>query len=704
MKPDFSGWASKNDLLCSDGRTIKQNAFAHQDGTKVPLVWQHQHNSPENVLGYAILKNKPEGVYTQAFFNDTPAGNSAKKLVMHGDVNQLSIFARQLTQKGRDVVHGNIKEVSLVLAGANPEAFIDVVNDSLAHGDESSFEAEIYTGLFISHSDSDDEDDEVPDEDDEDTDTEDSESDSEDNDGDNVDDVEVENKSDATENDGTNNEGDIVGNQQEEDLEHADGDMTVKDVYESMSKEQKDVLHYMVGEALESNDGSVEHSGISPEDLTIAHQEGFEMARNVFETQSANGGTTQNRTKLSHGQVQELVQEAYQGKRSFKDTFLAHADEILPEDLQHADGDYGIDDIEFLFPDARLDQNGISLISRRTEWVADVLSSTRHSPFSRIKSLAADLTADEARAKGYVKATRKKDEVIKLLKRVTGPKTIYKKQKLDRDDIIDIVDIDVVAWIKAEMRVMLDEEIARAILIGDGRDADDEDKIDEDHIRPIAWDDEMYSHVVTLGASATALQTNEAITRALADYKGSGNPTFYTTQRVLSDLLLDKDTLNRRFYDTRQQLAAALGVKDIVPVEVMEDAPELVGVIVNLADYTVGADRGGEINFFDDFDIDFNQMKYLLETRISGALTKPKSALVIKRNPGTVVTPAQPNYNGGTHTITIPSTTGVIYSINGVDKAAAATVVITEDTQVEARPATNYSFPHTAERVFDISY
>lgn len=697
MKPDFSGWASKNDLLCSDGRTIRKDAFAHQDGMKVPLVWMHQHNNPENVLGYAILKNKPQGVYTQAFFNDTPAGISAKKLVMHGDVNQLSIFARQLTQKGKDVVHGNIKEVSIVLAGANPEAFIDNVNDSFAHADGSEFDAEIYTGLTISHSDSEDDDEDLEEDDTTDVDVPVEKLADED-----VEDVEVKTTPNATETAGIINEGDVVEDQQEE-LEHADGEETVQDIYDSMNAKQKEVTHFLVGSAIDSKDDSVEHSGITAEDLFIAHQEGFEMARNVFETQSANGGT-QNRTKLSHGQVQEIVQDAFARKGSFKDSFLAHADEILPEDLQHADGDYGIEDIDFLFPDARLDQNGISLISRRTEWVADVLNSTRHSPFSRIKSLAADLTADEARAKGYVKASRKKDEVVKLLKRVTGPKTIYKKQKLDRDDIIDIVDIDVVAWLKAEMRVMLDEEIARAILIGDGRDADDEDKIDEDHLRPIAWDDEMYTHVVTLGASATALQTNEAITRALADYKGSGNPTLYTTQRVLSDLLLDKDTLNRRFYNTRQELAAALGVKDIVPVEVMEDAPELVGVIVNLIDYTVGADRGGEISFFDDFDIDFNQMKYLLETRISGALTKPKSALVIKRNPGTVVTPAQPNYNGSTHVITIPSTTGVIYSINGVDKSAGATVTITEDTQVIARPATNYSFPHTAERVFDISF
>lgn len=647
--PDFTGWASKNDLKCSDGRTIRKDSFAHQDGMKVPLVWQHLRDNPENVLGYAILRNKPEGVRTEAFFNDSPAGQTAKQLIEHGDINSLSIRANKLVQKGSEVLHGFIQEVSLVLTGANPGAMIDNVN--LAHADGSALdddEAVIFTGETLLHGE------EIIDESGE----------------------------DPNENDG-NEDSDPV-------LLHEDGtavldkNESLEDVLHSLSDKQGAVVNYLIGAALENNDGLEQTETITNDDLVHQYKEGFDMGRNLFSSQSSiNDGKERERKVLSHSELQTIFSDADR-LGSLKESFLQH------------EQDYGIEDIDYLFPDAKLDQNGISLISRRTEWVNGVLTGTKHSPFSRIKSLAADLTADEARAKGYVKGNLKKDEIIKLLKRVTTPTTVYKKQKLDRDDIVDITDLDVVVWLKAEMRVMLDEEIARAILIGDGRDADDDAKIDEDHLRPIAWDDDMYSAKVNLPTDSTPAQTNEVITRSLAQYKGSGNPDMYTTQSTLTDLLLDKDSLGRRFFANKTELADALGVNSIIPVEVMEDAPDIIAILVNLTDYTIGADKGGEISFFDDFDIDYNQQKYLIETRISGALTKPKSAVVIKRAPGTVVTPTQPSYNSGTHVLTIPGDTGVIYSIDGVDHAAG-NVTITETVEVESRPASHYSFPHDAD-------
>jgi hypothetical protein len=407
------------------------------------------------------------------------------------------------------------------------------------------------------------------------------------------------------------------------------------------------------------------------------------MRHNLFEQAGLTGdaSTGSGQATLSHSQLDTIMTEAKRDG-SLKEAILAHAQE------------YGIIDIDLLFPDAKALQNTPELLKRRTEWVATVLEGTRHSPFSRIKTLVADITAEEARAKGYVKGNMKKDEVIKLLKRVTTPTTVYKKQKLDRDDIIDIVDLDVVAWLKAEMRLMLDEEIARAILIGDGREVDDEDKIDEDHIRPIAFDHDMYSHIVTLAAESSANDIVEGILYARRNYKGSGNPVLFTTDEILTDLILQKDKVGRRLYETQESLAAALRVSRIVTVEVMEDTPEILGIIVNLQDYTVGADAGGRIGMFDDFDIDYNQYKYLIESRISGALTKPKSALVIKKNLGTVVTPTQPTYVPATHVITIPAQTGVKYYIDNVEQTAGALPAITESTEVEARPATGYSFPH----------
>lgn len=401
------------------------------------------------------------------------------------------------------------------------------------------------------------------------------------------------------------------------------------------------------------------------------------MTRNVFEQTE----TSNPRATLSHSQLSTIVKDV-ERLGSLKESFLAHAQE------------YGIEDIDVLFPDAKALSDSPEFLSRRMEWVAAVINGTRHSPFSRIKSIVADITADEARAKGYAKASLKKDEVIKLLKRTTTPTTVYKKQKLDKDDVSDITDIDVIAWLKAEMRVMLDEELARAILLGDGREADDDDKIDEDRLRPIANDNDMYAHKVVVASNATPDNVIEAILRAHIYYRGSGRPTLFTTGQFLTDLMLSKDKIGRRLYNTEAELAAALRVSGIVQVDPMVDYPEIVAILVNLSDYTVGADKGGAVSMFDDFDLDYNQMKYLLETRVSGALTKPKSAVVITRQVGTLVTPTAPSYNSTTHVVTIPSVTGVTYKID--DVVVTGTVTLEETSDVEAVANTGYSFaPNT---------
>lgn len=650
VKPDFSGYASKNGLLCADGRVISPGAFKHQDKQKVPLVWQHQRDKAENILGYAVLENRPEGVYTYGYFNDSDAGQTAKELVQHGDIEALSIFANKLVHQGRNVVHGDLKEVSLVLSGANPGAFIDYVN--LAHaenGEVDESEAIIYTGETLQH-------------------------------GEDTDDSEEESEEET--------EGEEVPvNKTDDSLEHAE--QTVGDIFNAFTEEQKNVVYYMIGQALEeAGAASLEQGDTIDAGEVLSHietyiEEGFtNMTRNVFDQ---TGGSFQDRPTLSHDQLKTIVTEGWRSG-SLKESFLEHA------------GTFGIDDIDFLFPDARTISNSPDFLSRRMEWVDNVLSSTKHSPFSRIKSIVADITADEARARGYVKGNLKKDEVIKLLKRVTTPKTVYKKQKLDRDDIIDITDIDVVTWLKMEMRLMLDEEIAAAILVGDGREPDDEDKIDEDHLRPIAYDNDMYTHVVELDGTPTPSELVDAIVRSRKYYKGTGSPTFYTTDDELTDMILDKDTLGRRFYATEAELAAALRVKQIVVVEAMERAADVVGILVNLTDYTIGADKGGEIGMFDDFDIDYNQQKYLIETRISGALTKPKSAVVIKRNPGTIVTPAAPSFVSGTGVVTIVAQTGVVYknADTGATLTAGAQDALAsgDSIEIEALPATGYSFPH----------
>ncbi len=573
MVYDFSGYATKNDLKCADGRTIRRDAFADCDGMTVPLVWQHDHHEPSNVLGHAILENRPDGVYAYIKCNNTPSGRNAKDLVEHGDINALSIYANKLVQKGGDVLHGAIKEVSLVIAGANPGAMIDNVN--IAHSEDGSDdEAIIYTDEFISvlsgdvmeHADEEKETKEMPD--------------------------------------------DQKQNKKED-------EMTVEDVINTMNEQQKKVLMFLVSKAKESNNKDDE-------------KESEEMKHNVFENEEDYKGVSD---ELAHSEMKTIIDDAKK-YGSLKESFLAHADE------------YGITNIDYLFPEAKNVNNTPDLIQREMSWVSGVMSGVHHAPFSRIKSMHADITEDEARAKGYIKGKLKREEVFSLLKRSTTPTTIYKKQKLDRDDIIDITDFDVVAWLKSEMRMMLDEEIARAILVGDGRLASDDDKINESNIRPIWTDADLYSikKVVTTGDTdaKTAKNFIDTAIRSRKDYKGSGNPTLYTTEDMLTEMLLIEDSIGHKLYKTEAELATTLRVSRIVTVPVMEDLTRSVtvngaekintlrGIIVNLNDYYVGADKGGAINMFDDFDIDYNQQKYLIETRCSGALVKPFSAIILE--------------------------------------------------------------------------
>ena len=558
---DFSGWATRNNLRCSDGRTIMKDAFKHNDGQTVPLVWNHQHNDPLNVLGHALLENRDEGVYAYCKFNETESGKNAKLLVEHGDVSALSIYANRLKQQGSNVIHGDIREVSLVLAGANPGAFIDSV---MIHGEESDDEAIIYTGKNISlyHSDEKKEEEKT---------------------------VEKKEKNEET----------------------------VVDVFNTLTEKQKTVVYAMIGQALEEKEESEDNN--NNDDSKGGNKT---MKHNVFDNAYDENDI------LSHSDMEAIFADA---KRygSLKDSVLAH----------------GIEQIDYLFPDAKNVTDTPQFIQRDMGWVQKVMNSVHRTPFSRIKSVLADITEDDARAKGYIKGKKKKDEVFTLLKRTTTPTTIYKKQKLDRDDVVDITDFDVVAWLKSEMRMMLDEEIARAVLVGDGRLSSSDDKINEQNIRPIWTDDDLYTikAPVVVPSNATSDQKAKAFIRtaikARKNYKGSGEPTLYTTEDVLTDCLLMEDTTGRVIYDSVAKLATALRVKEIVTVPVMENLTRtdsenntlsLMGLIVNLADYNVGADKGGAVNMFDDFDIDYNAQKYLIETRCSGALIKPYSAIALE--------------------------------------------------------------------------
>lgn len=551
-KYDFSGWATKNNLLCSDGRTILKDAFKHNDGQTVPLVWNHQHNEPNNVLGHALLENRDEGVYAYCTFNDTESGQEAKKLVQHKDVCALSIYANQLKQQGMNVIHGAIREVSLVLAGANPGAFIDSV---IAHGEESNEEAVIFTGedIVIEHAD---------------------------------------NKCETEESKMDNEE------------KKPDGEKTVGEVFETFTDEQKNVVYAMIGQALED-------AGVSDEE----NEEENDMKHNVFDNDQKNENV------LSHDAMNTIIAD---GKRfgSLKESFIQHAAE------------YGIENIDWLFPEAKNLNNPPAFIDRQPNgWVKIVMSGVHHTPFSRVKSMFADITADEARARGYVKGNLKMEEVIKLLKRTTDPTTVYKKQKLDRDDVIDITDFDVVSWLKAEMRTMLDEELARAYVFGDNRSAVSADKIDETRIRPIISDADLFTikKTVTPGENETLGHAIiRTVVKAQDEYRGSGDLTFFTKAGTVSDMLLLEDTQGHRLYKDINELALACGVNRIVKVPDSIVPTGYHGVIVDLNDYNVGADKGGSINMFDDFDIDYNQQKYLIETRCSGALTKPYSAIALK--------------------------------------------------------------------------
>lgn len=568
-KYDFSGWATKNDLKCSDGRTIRRDAFKNNDGQTVPLVWNHQHNDSQNVLGHALLENRPEGVYAYCKFNDTPAGKNAKMLVEHGDVSALSIYANRLKQNKGDVTHGVIREVSLVLAGANPGAFIDSI---MRHGECSDEEAVIYTGedLILEHSDEEDK-------------------------------MDNDNKKEKT----------------------------VQDVVDSMTEEQRNVMYALIGQALED----VQHGDYDDNDYT-GEGDDNKMKHNVFENDNKNQNNT-----LSHAEMEMILKNA---KRcgSLKEAVLAHADE-------HGDAiydTYGIkpnadgEGISMLFPEYKNLNNVPEFIKRDTGWVAQVMAGVHHTPFSRIKSMFADIREDEARALGYMKGDLKKEEVFSLLKRTTDPQTIYKKQKLHRDDVIDITSFDVVAWIKAEMRMMLEEEIARAILIGDGRLADDDNKIQQQHIRAIASEDALFAihkDLVVPEGQEKGKAFIHTVIRARKEYKGSGEPDLFTTEDMLVEMLLLEDKNGRVIYESVDQLARALRVKRIITVPVMEGAKNnkgktIDGIVVNLKDYNVGADKGGAVAMFEDFDIDYNAQKYLIETRCSGALVKPFSAIVIE--------------------------------------------------------------------------
>ena len=612
---DFSGWATRNDIRCSDGRVIRKDAFKDCDGLVVPLVWNHDHNNATNVLGHALLENREDGVYTYGSFNDTEDGETAKKLVQHGDITHLSIYANKLTQNGHDVIHGAIREVSLVLAGANPGAYIDTV---IAHSDtvdEEAIISIIEDDTVIEHSVA------VPPQ---------------------VsapapaapaaepveepakEEPVVKPKTTKKTTKPKKEEEEVVEHADEEVVEHADDDKeemadekkekTVGEVFDSLTEEQKTVVYALIGQALES---------AGAEEADEEENEGEEdMKHNVFESD------VENENYLSHSEMEAIFSDAKRSG-SLKEAVLSH----------------GIEDIDFLFPDAK-DVNGGApeFIKRQDAWVTKVMNGVHHTPFSRIKSLFADITEADARAKGYLKGNYKKEELFGLLKRTTSPTTVYKKQKLDRDDVVDIVDFDVVAWIKNEMRMMLDEELARAILVGDGRSTASDEKINEQCIRPIWTDDDIYTVKKTFAVAAAATNDQkakafiQACVRARKDYRGSGDPVLFTTEDMLTNCLLMEDQMGRIIYDTQDKLANTLRVREIVTAPVLENLSRVVsgvtynlqGIIVNLRDYNVGADKGGAVNMFDDFDIDYNAQKYLIETRCSGALIKPYSAIAIE--------------------------------------------------------------------------
>lgn len=601
---DFAGYVTKNDVRCSDGAIIRHNAFKDQDGERVPLVWMHQHNDIGNVLGNVLLQNRPDGVYGYGSLNETEGADIARAILKHDDVASMSIWANKLTRSGSDVIHGTIREVSLVLAGANPEARIEEVlshsddpndvvyyygdeDNKLIHSDNSDIAFEPVISDVIEHADEKKEDD-VP--------------------------KDASNSSNST------------------DKSSGSDERTLKEIFDGMSEEEKTVVYAIVGQLSgESDDDSDE------EDADVKH--------NVFD----NDGYDRNDDVLVHDAMNEIIagaKDGYSMRRVFNDYVSEHQDDGAGDAIAHA-ATYGVEPVDYLFPDAKTINTTPEFIQRDTGWVSQLMNRVHHTPFSRIKSVFADITADEARARGYMKGKLKKEEVFTLLKRTTTPTTIYKKQKMDRDDVVDITDFDVIAWLKGEMRMMLDEEIARAVLVGDGRLTSDDDHISEEHIRPIWKDAELYTinSVIELEGTETEDDIAKSFIRtaikARKDYKGSGNPILFTTEDFLTDMLLLEDKIGHPLYDSVEKLATKLRVSSIVTVEVMEGLTRevgdkthtLMGIIVNPADYNIGADRGGAVNMFDDFDIDYNQQKYLIETRCSGALIKPYSAIAIESAP-----------------------------------------------------------------------
>lgn len=592
MNVDFSGYVTKNDVTCSDGRKIRKDAFQHNDGNVVPLVWQHLYNDPEMIIGKIFLENRDDGVYGYGTLNHTDKAETMRKLLEHGDITSMSIHANKLIERNGEVFHGDIKEVSLVVAGANPEAVIEHV--TLHHSD--GMETELDDEAVIHHS---------------------GIIDSFDGDGQVI---------DIYNQDGTMQHAD-----EEEEVEDESDGETVAEIFDSLTDKQKNVVYAMIGAAVEdvSSSKTTENETMKQSDID---EGGNEMkTTRPFET----NGKVEKKGELTHSELENLAKEVFTDCQTNKTNFR--------DALTHAAASYGIENIEILFPDAQAVTNAPEFVKRRTEWVSTVLSGTKHSPFSRIKSLFADITAEEARARGYVKGNQKIEEVFPVMSRTTTPQTIYKKQKLDRDDIIDITTFDVVAWLRAEMRVMLDEEIARAILVGDGRLVTSTDKIKEEHIRPIWTDDNFYAYHMELAKTATLNDLADAFVRVRNHYEGSGRPVTFMSPETVTDLMLQRDNDGKRLYKTEAELADALRVSKIIEVPIFsgltrkytpsggtEKTVKLNAIVVNLADYTIGADKGGQLTMFDDFDIDFNQYKYLIETRISGALTGYHSAIVIE--------------------------------------------------------------------------
>jgi HK97 family phage prohead protease len=738
---DFSGYATRNNLRCSDGRTILADAFKHNDGQIVPLVWQHGHEDPTNVLGHVKLENVQDGVKAYAFFNATAKAQHAKEMVRHGDVKFLSIFANQLVEKLKDglkaVVHGNIREVSLVLAGANPGATIENVAIAHADGDVEVFddEALITTGLeldlqlvhadaststtaapaagdtrslqdvvdtlneeqrtaldflvsqaltvgsAVQHSDTDDE-----------GDGDSAEADADDSAA--ADGSDVVTETAGTEGDAEADEADAEAGS-EEDSEDVDAEASDSD--SESDDESSDGATSEGDAAADTEDGAgedaVQHDNINQEDNSMSH--------NVFD--QAQGGTAGHKqVTLSHDDVKSIISATVKhgSMKEAVEEFVTKNGVMVDGTLQH-----GIENIDYLFPDAKLLETSPQFLARRMEWVDKVLGSVRKSPFSRVKTVVADITEDEARARGYIKGNQKAEEFFKLIKRETTPQTIYKKQKLDRDDVLDIVDLDVVAWMRAEMKVMLDEELAGAILIGDGRSAGDDDKIREDKIRPIASDDELYVTTVNVNLDDSNSNADELVDAVIANrkyYKGTGSPTFFTTEDIISAFLTVKDNFGRRIYTTLADVQAVLRVSEIVPVEIFDRVPDVVGIMVNLTDYTLGADRGGQATMFDDFDLDFNKLKYLIETRCSGALTMVKSAIVFRKQAAANVQIAQPTEPAfADNVVTVPTVTGVTYKNADTNATlttgAPVTLTVGQTLHVKAFAAAGKYFPNNAE-------